>query len=149
MKVKELREALDLVDGELEIYTGTGDEYVNAVREEDVNIQEPEEGPKILTIQGQGKLKCFYIKQPPKVSKQAGMDVLVPLFRAYLHSLTTYQLLYKDSFENVLGDSCLGDEGELSAETWEALIEAVSTDWDIQQLDSERYNVNRKKVMGP
>lgn len=55
MKVKELLANLANVNPELEVFTGTGDEYLNAVTENDVNVQEAA-GVQILTIQGQGEM---------------------------------------------------------------------------------------------
>lgn len=56
MKVKALIEALSHLDGNLEVFTGTGDEYLNLLDRESVNVQHIQEGRLIVALQGRGEL---------------------------------------------------------------------------------------------
>jgi hypothetical protein len=161
MKVKELLEALQNVDGELEVYSGTGDEYVSVVRPEDVNVQETDKGLILLSIQGQGRLVCFYEKKKEEVaaaaeeaaedeqanaSKQLPISVLIPLFRAYLCSLKT-RFFYRQNFETLLGEESLGEVGKISDETWKAIIDGVSNEWFVKQ-EGQAWDFERRMVTG-
>ena len=150
MKVKELLASLQNVDGELEIFSGDGAEYVCSVTSKDVNVRELDNGKKILTIEGQGAPVCLVVIKP-KENKQLPLSVLGPMFRAYLHSLSTYSYLYQDNFEKCLGEASLGDEGELSPATWAAMMESVADTFEFKRLEPiggvERWDFKRKGVL--
>lgn len=155
MKVKELLETLQNVDSELEVYSGTGDEYVNVVRAEDVNVQETDTGLKLLSIQGQGRLACFYEKKKAEdldkaladEAKPLGLTVLTALLRAYLNSLHT-SFLYKDTFESLLNEESLGGTGTISDETWATMLKDLEKEWVFVRMGMG-WSFSHRRAGGP